>query len=236
MSANGSMRVSLWLLAVVACLSGCAHRARSGLSGPHLGYARPQPQPAGQAIVKVWVPAALEQVVGAWRSNASPEAAAHAQPWLAWLEADGQAEAWPAGWASHEEGLLAEVNRRRASGAWCGERWRPPAPPLYGQPRLRQAARAHSRDMATRQFFGHVSPEGRGPVERVNDAGWPARGYLGELVATGGSAFHTVSLWMGSADHCRSLMHPRFRYAGLGHAMGRPTVGAVRMSTAVISE
>jgi|GEM_PF-1993763 len=36
---------------------------------------------------------------------------------------------------------------------------------------LRSIARAHSRDMAEKGYFGHVNPDGQGPEERLNNAG-----------------------------------------------------------------
>lgn len=44
---------------------------------------------------------------------------------------------------------------------------------LLLDPRLCEAARNHALDMVTRSYFGHTSPEGVGPNERVKRSGYP---------------------------------------------------------------
>lgn len=43
--------------------------------------------------------------------------------------------------------------------------------PLEWDESLRSVARAHSRDMAERGYFGHVNPDGQSPGDRLNSAG-----------------------------------------------------------------
>lgn len=127
-------------------------------------------------------------------------------------------DAWPATSASLEDQVLAEVNIFRAQGAVCGGKSFGPAPPLANHTALRIAARGHSKDMATRNYFDHTSPEGKGPKERIMAAGWINPGYSGENIAAGnGTASATVQQWMKSPGHCENIMDKDFKYLGVGY-------------------
>jgi uncharacterized protein YkwD len=81
----------------------------------------------------------------------------------------------------------------------------------YGLPafrrevRLDAAALLHSQDMATRNFFAHVTPDGLTPSDRA-----AAQGYTtgaGENIAKGYSTATAVVLgWMASAGHCKNIL------------------------------
>jgi uncharacterized protein YkwD len=81
----------------------------------------------------------------------------------------------------------------------------------YGLPALRHdvrldaAATLHSVDMATRNFFSHINPEGLNPSARA-----AAQGYgigAGENIAYGYANARAVVLgWMASAGHCRNIL------------------------------
>src|SRR5262249_43711119 len=87
----------------------------------------------------------------------------------------------PAGVAptAEEQLLLERLNDARANpaayGASIGVDLSAVAPsmPLAFDPRLIQSARQHSQDMAARNFFGHVNPDGLGPSERMTAVGYP---------------------------------------------------------------
>lgn len=55
-------------------------------------------------------------------------------------------------------------------------------PPLSEDARLSAAAAAHARDMLSRGYFSHLSPEGLGPMERAASAGYPAA-FVGESIS-----------------------------------------------------
>lgn len=127
-------------------------------------------------------------------------------------------DAWPAANASLEDQVLAEVNARRAIGAMCGAKSFGPAPPLQNHAALRTAARGHSKDMATRNYFDHNNPEGKGPKDRIMAAGWLGIGYSGENIAAGnGTASATVGQWMKSPGHCENIMDKDFKFLGVGY-------------------
>jgi uncharacterized protein YkwD len=127
-------------------------------------------------------------------------------------------DAWSPASAALEDQVLAEVNMRRAQGAICGAKSMPPAPPLANHTALRTAARGHSKDMATRNYFDHTSPEGKGPKDRIMAAGWLNAGYSGENIAAGnGTASATVQQWMKSPGHCENIMDKDFKVLGVGY-------------------
>jgi uncharacterized protein YkwD len=116
-----------------------------------------------------------------------------------------------------EQEVLALVNVHRQQGAVCGGRAFGPAPPLAFDPYLHRAARAHSQDMANRQFFDHTTPEGRTVADRLRAAGFRGNAY-GENIAAGNeTASATVAQWMRSTGHCENIMDPQFRLLGVGY-------------------
>ncbi|UQA60665.1 CAP domain-containing protein [Polyangium aurulentum] len=130
----------------------------------------------------------------------------------------GSDPSWPAEAASMEQQVLEAVNARRAAGAKCGGRSFKPAPPMTMHPALRSAARNHSLDMATRNYFDHVTPEGRTVDQRVQKVGF-AGTLVGENIASGrDTAAGAVEQWMASPGHCTNIMRPDFRHLGVGYA------------------
>lgn len=123
----------------------------------------------------------------------------------------------PAAWARFEDEVIALTNRRRAEGALCGGRPFAPVPPLALDMRLRQAARWHATDMATRGYFGHSSPEGTGPTQRTRQAGFPSS-FVGENIAAGyETPDEVLAGWMKSPGHCSNIMDPRYTLIGVGY-------------------
>lgn len=86
---------------------------------------------------------------------------------------------------------------------------------LRADERLRAAARAHSRDMARRDFCAHDNPDGVTPAERMLSAGYPAPG--AENVARGQESPRAVmDAWLASPGHRANLLNPRFTAIGVG--------------------
>jgi uncharacterized protein YkwD len=78
-------------------------------------------------------------------------------------------------------------------------------PPFRRDARLDEAARLHSQDMATRNYFAHTNPEGLSPTDRAAAQGYP--GGVGENIAYGYANARAVVLgWMNSAGHCRNIL------------------------------
>lgn len=57
--------------------------------------------------------------------------------------------------------------------------------PLQLEERLSRVARAHSQDMAQRNFFSHVNPDGKDPTARGENRGYTCRKVSGNIITTG---------------------------------------------------
>lgn len=77
-------------------------------------------------------------------------------------------------------------------------------------PILAQVARAHARDMALRDYFSHVNPDGIGPNLLVRQAGYPLPNWYGndqgsnniESISGGqNSAEEAWQAWLNSSSH-----------------------------------
>lgn len=111
---------------------------------------------------------------------------------------------------------LARLNQARAQGADCGSEGRfGAAPALAWNGRLAAAAAAHSADMAARDYFAHVSPDGATLAERVDAQGY-AWSALAENIAAGQRSIdEVVSGWIDSDGHCANVMNPALRDVGM---------------------
>ncbi|WP_282424525.1 CAP domain-containing protein [Polyangium sp. 15x6] len=126
---------------------------------------------------------------------------------------------WPAESAALEQQVLDQVNARRAAPAICGGRRFGPAPALTVHPALRAAARDHSLDMASRNYFEHVTPEGRTVEQRAKATGFSVDATMGENIGAGRpTAVGAVEQWMASTHHCQNIMNPKYRHIGVGYA------------------
>ncbi len=113
------------------------------------------------------------------------------------------------------------MNQVRAAGANCGSKGVfAPAAALTWNPKLTDAASAHSIDMAAKNYFSHTSADGRTLGDRVNATGY-AWGGLGENIAAGYVGINSVmDGWVASDGHCENLMNPSLTEVGLACAPG----------------
>lgn len=89
--------------------------------------------------------------------------------------------------------------------------------PLRASKGLRIAAHARARDMAKRDYFSHVAPDGEPWYRRIERAigarGW---GTLGENIAQGQqSASEVVIDWMRSPAHKENILAAKYTHMGL---------------------
>jgi len=90
--------------------------------------------------------------------------------------------------------------------------------PVSLDERLVAAARRHARDMANRDFVGHVGSDGSRTGERTDAAGYGWR-LIAENVAAGpDDALAVVRMWMASPGHRHNLLTREAVHAGLAHA------------------
>ncbi|GEM_PF-5948858 len=87
--------------------------------------------------------------------------------------------------------------------------------PLKVDPRLLKASRGHSDDMSSRAYFSHVDPEGRGPGNRAQAAGFV--GPCGENIYMGsGSGQAAFEAWCHSSGHHRNMLSAMWSVIGTG--------------------
>ena len=94
---------------------------------------------------------------------------------------------------------------------------------------LSAAARRHTLDMVSRNYFAHVSKSGTDVVDRLTQTGYigGARSWtVGENLAWGTGKRTTpreiVSAWMASPGHRANILQRRFREIGIGVAFEAP--------------
>jgi uncharacterized protein YkwD len=114
---------------------------------------------------------------------------------------------------SPQEALDA-INQARAVGRNCGGTFFPAVAPLAWNDQLANAALAHSKDMAVRNFFDHTNPDGETPFDRTAKAGYGR--FTGENIAAGyGTLDAVMKGWLSSAGHCANIMRKEYRDAAL---------------------
>ncbi len=124
--------------------------------------------------------------------------------------------------ADLEKQMWALVNRDRLDPATFAET-RGRAEPLKWNDKLAAVARAHSRKMIEQQFFNHVDPDGKTPLERINEAGilWQAYGEniaLHETVEGAQAAFMSEPRFQ--KNHRGNILNTMYTEVGIGIAQG----------------
>ena len=95
--------------------------------------------------------------------------------------------------------------------------------PLERHGDLDAVAAAHSRDMAQRSYFSHVSPEGLNPVDRIETAGIEAMTLAAENLGSTDQHPPTsriVEEWLRSPEHRRNLLAAAMNTTGIGIVRG----------------
>src|SRR5438876_8255885 len=82
---------------------------------------------------------------------------------------------------------------------------------------LTAAATWMAGDMAAKNYIGHVSSDGRSPVQRMSAFGYPATSmYTGEDLGAGyPSAGGVLTGWQASAAHNAVLLNPNYNAVGI---------------------
>src|SRR5207302_6195481 len=123
------------------------------------------------------------------------------------------ASARPVGAASINDSVAQSVNSYRISHG---------LPTVVTSPTLQAAAQFMAENVAT---YGppsvpHVSSDGRTPLQRATDAGYPTNiAWTGEILAWGATnADAAMTLWINSPTHLALLNDSRWRAAGFAVA------------------
>jgi len=94
--------------------------------------------------------------------------------------------------------------------------------PLSENAKLNQAASIKLKDMFDKQYFEHVSPDGKGPSDLANQVGYKYI-VVGENLALGNFKNDSALLdaWMNSPGHRANILNER--YTEIGVAVGKGT-------------
>ncbi len=102
------------------------------------------------------------------------------------------------------------TNQARSVRQTCGDRSYDAVNNLSWNEQLAEAALAHSRDMAAKNYFDHTNREGENPGVRISRTGYSAITW-GENIAAGyGSVSRVIEGWMESPGHCANIMNGGF--------------------------
>ena len=126
--------------------------------------------------------------------------------------------------AELEQKIHVGINAARASNGV--------SPQLLWVDKLGAVARDHSEDMTARNYFDHDTPEGLGPSERIDRAGYScwkdshygvAENLTIELVDSSldRMASNAVRSWMTSPGHRTNLLGKDYDRTGIGASFGR---------------
>ena len=109
-------------------------------------------------------------------------------------------------------GVLKETNGHRSNNN---------LPPLKENKTLNQAATNKLADMFTQQYFEHVSPDGLGPADVVDNVGYQYM-RVGENLALGNYLGDSalVQAWMDSPGHRANILEDGFSEIGIAVAVG----------------
>jgi uncharacterized protein YkwD len=114
--------------------------------------------------------------------------------------------------SADEQQMIDAVNRERISEGVTALEW---------CPALGRSAREHSEDMANRDFYDHVTPEGLEVWDRAKEQGYENT-YVGENIAVGQKSIREVMKdWMNSEGHRENILSPDYTHFGYGRATGR---------------
>lgn len=123
---------------------------------------------------------------------------------------------WPDELVEKEDAMRALVNEVRATGATCPESTWPAVGAVVDDPALRDAARAHAKDMAENDYFAHDAMDGRDPFERMEGAGYSGEPRAENIAAGSETAEDTFAQWMTSEGHCQNILLSSTNELGVG--------------------
>jgi uncharacterized protein YkwD len=134
-----------------------------------------------------------------------------------------------------EQDVLSSINALRSEQGLA---------PLRFSSRLSAAARAHSKDMATRGYFSHTSANGRSfdrRIARFYPMGKSRYWSVGENLLWSSpdvDADRALDMWINSPEHKRIMLTARWREIGLSavHVAAAPGTYAGREVTIVTAD
>ncbi len=92
--------------------------------------------------------------------------------------------------------------------------------PLKVSPELTKAAEAAGKDMSSKGYFAHNSPDGTHFTSWADQSGYSHK-YLGQNLANGyNTATDTLKAWKASPEHNANLTKSQYTDIGVGFATG----------------
>lgn len=111
----------------------------------------------------------------------------------------------------YQADLIELINIARSEAQMCGDDHYEATAPVTYSCTLEGAARTHSVDMETHNFFSHTGSDGLTVGNRVTATGYEWS-IVGENIAAGYDSPASVTAgWLASPGHCRNIMDPRFK-------------------------
>lgn len=83
---------------------------------------------------------------------------------------------------------------------------------------IAEVARAHSKDMISRNFFSHKNPDGLSPFDRLKNAGITYRAAAENIAYGQKNAEAVMNSWMNSSGHRANILNSRVKEIGIGAA------------------
>jgi uncharacterized protein YkwD len=108
-----------------------------------------------------------------------------------------------------------DVDERKLLELVNNEREKAGVPKLTVDVGIVTVARKHSRDMFERRYFGHISPDGKGPADRMM-AAEVRFSVVGENLAFAPDVASTHQGLMNSPEHKKNILDPAFHRVGIG--------------------
>lgn len=102
-----------------------------------------------------------------------------------------------------------------------GERGKHRLPALRINRILVEVGRYHSFDMAERQYFSHVSPDGETLADRARKFGYTYVTLAENLAMGNQSASEIFESWMASNEHRSNILGDEFTEVGIGIYVGK---------------
>lgn len=110
------------------------------------------------------------------------------------------------------QGVLEAVNNQRRDAGLNTLTW---------NDTLAKAAQAKAQDMLAKDYWAHVTPEGRQPWSFVDEAGYSYRVAGENLARNFSSTPNMVSAWLASPSHRANLLHQAYQETGIAAVPGR---------------